>query len=105
MSDRILIEVDGVDHPGLVAEIEETVRSSFREHLVPGSWHVIIRPSQVYGRWDVRLYGVDVRHTLSIAVPAQFLPTLIPLRVWESLEGVCTQRPHEPTETSVDKSA
>ena len=44
------------------------------------------------GRWDFRIYGLDVRHTLSIAVPPQLLSSLIPRRFRESLDrSVLTQ--------------
>jgi len=90
--ERIVIEIDGIDDPSLVDAIEETVRASFRERVLPGSWRILIRPSRVNGRWDVHVFGLDVRHALSIAVPAPLLPDLIPLRLRESLERLCTGR-------------
>ena len=85
MSDRISIVVAGIDDPQVCAQIEHTVRESFREMSLPGTWHVTVKPSPVSGRWDFCVEGVDVRHTMSIAVPACLLPTLIPRRLVESL--------------------
>jgi len=42
----------------------------------------------VSGRWDFTVHGLDVRHSLSIAVPPSLLPALIPRRLEESL-NVC----------------
>lgn len=88
MSNRFAILVQGIDEPSLVTEIEQTIRSFFQEMALPGSWSVIVRPSRVSGRWDFRVHGLDVRHTLSIAVPPNLLPSLIPRRLEESL-NVC----------------
>jgi hypothetical protein len=88
MSDRFAILVEGIDDPSLVAEIERTIRDSLHEMALPGSWRVTVRPSRVSGRWDFSVHGLDVRHTLSIAVPPNLLPSLIPRRLEESL-NVC----------------
>jgi hypothetical protein len=85
VSDRISIVVAGIDDPEIRAQIEQTVRESFREMSLPGTWRVAVKPSPVSGRWDFCVEGVDVRHTMSIAVPARLLPTLIPRRLVESL--------------------
>jgi hypothetical protein len=85
MSDRITILVDGVDEPEVRAQIEQAVRDSFRDMSLPGVWRVAVKPSPVSGRWDFCVEGVDVRHTMSIAVPAALLPALIPRRLVESL--------------------
>jgi len=85
VSERISIAVDGVDDPEVCAQIEQTVRESFREMSLPGTWRVAVKPSPVAGRWDFSVQGVDVRHTMSIAVPARLLPALIPRRLVESL--------------------
>ena len=87
MSDRITIVVDGIDDAALTAEIEQTIRGSFDELALPGSWRVVVRPSRVSGRWDLSIHGVDVRHILSITVPATLLSSLIPRRLRESFEG------------------
>src|SRR5262249_61617667 len=86
MSERISVAVDGIDDPEIRAQVEHIVRESFREMSLPGAWRVSITPSIVGGRWDVRVEGVDVRHTMSIAVPARLLPTLLPRRLVESLD-------------------
>ena len=86
MSNRFTIIVEGIDDSSLVADIEKTIRESFHEIALPGSWRVIVRPSPVSGRWDFRIHGLDVRHTLSIAVPPNLLASLIPRRLRESLD-------------------
>jgi hypothetical protein len=88
MSNRFAIVVQGIDEPSLAAEIEQTIRTLFQEMALPGSWHVVVKPSAVSGRWDFTVHGLDVRHSLSIAVPPSLLPTLIPRRLEESL-NVC----------------
>ena len=99
MHERIAIEVDGIEDGTLVDAIKDTVRASFRERAVPGSWRILVRRSHVGGRWDLTVYGVDQRHTLSIAVPAALLPDLIPMRLRESLERLRVARPYQ---TSAD---
>ena len=88
MSKRFAIIVQGIDEPSLVAEIEQTIRTLFQEMALPGSWQVVVKPSSVNGRWDFTVHGLDVRHSLSIAVPPSLLPALIPRRLEESL-NVC----------------
>ena len=93
MSERISIRVDGIDDPEVYAQVEHTVRESFKEMLLPGAWRVSISPSTVgSGRWDIRVEGIDVRHTMCIAVPARLLPTLIPRRLVESLNRTLADR-------------
>jgi hypothetical protein len=92
MSNRFAIDVQGIDDPSLVTEIEQTILSSFHEMVLPGSWRVTVKPSAVSGRWDFSVHGLDVRHTLSIAVPANLLPTLIPRRLHESLSRFAVGR-------------
>jgi hypothetical protein len=92
MSDRIAIVVQAIDDPTLVEEIEQTIRHVFHENSLPGSWSVMVRPSTVSGRWDFTVHGRDVRHTLSIAVPPNLLPTLIPRRLEESLNVLWLRR-------------
>jgi hypothetical protein len=86
MSNRFAIRVEGVDPPALVAEIEQTIRDSFREMALPGSWRVILRRSHVSGRWDFSVHALDVRHTISVAVPPNMLPSLFPRRLARTLE-------------------
>ena len=69
MSNRLTIGVEGIGDSSLVADIESTIRESFQEMALPGAWRVIVRPSPVSGRWDFRIHGLDVRHTMSIATP------------------------------------
>ena len=86
MSNRLTIDVEGIEDTALVVDIEQTIRASFHELALPGSWRVLVKPSHVSGRWDFRVYGLDVRHTLSITVPPSLLSSLIPRRLRESLE-------------------
>ena len=86
MSDRFQIVVEGIDDPATVADIEQSIRQSFFEMALPGAWRIGVKPSRVNGRWDFSIHGLDVRHTLSIAVPPNLLPTLIPRRFRESLD-------------------
>jgi hypothetical protein len=90
MRNRFAILVEGIDAPALVAEIEQTIRDSFQEMALPGSWRVIVRRSRLSGGWDFSVHGLDVRHTLSIAVPPNLLPSLIPRRLGESLSHLCS---------------
>jgi hypothetical protein len=90
MTNRFTILVEGIDDPSLVIDIEETIRDSFQEMALPGSWRVMVRPSRVSGRWDFSVHGLDVRHTLPIAVPPTLLPSLIPRRLGESLSHLCS---------------
>ena len=85
VSNRFEIVVLGIDEPTLVAEIEQTIRDVFHDMSLPGSWRVTVKPSPVSGRWDFTVHGLDVRHSLSMAVPPSLLPTLIPSRLVESL--------------------
>ena len=88
VSNRFEIIVLGIDEPSLVTEIEQTILAVFQEMSLPGSWRVTVKPSPVGGRWDFTVHGLDVRHSLSMAVPPNLLPTLIPRRLVESL-NVC----------------
>lgn len=92
MSSRFTIVVEGIDDASLVAEIENNILGSFREMALPGAWRVVVRPSPVGGRWDLALHGLDVRHTLSIAVPAALLADLIPQRLRYSLDRLLAGR-------------
>ena len=85
MSNRFAIVIEGIDDPSLATQIEKTIRNSFEEIALPGSWRVTVKPSPVSGRWDFTVHGLDVRHSLSMAVPPNLLPTLIPSRLVESL--------------------
>jgi hypothetical protein len=86
MSNRFAIRVEGIDPPALVAEIEQTIRDSFQEMALPGSWRVILRRSPVSGRWDFSVHALDARHTISVAVPPNMLPSLFPRRLARTLE-------------------
>jgi hypothetical protein len=88
VSNRFEILVLGIDEPSLVTEIEQTILGVFQEMSLPGSWRVTVKPSPVSGRWDFTVHGLDVRHSLSMAVPSNLLPALIPSRLVESL-NVC----------------
>ena len=86
MNDRFQIVVEGIDDPAAIANIEQSIRQSFHEMALPGAWRVLVKPSRVNGRWDFVVHGLDVRHTLSIAVPPKMLPPLIPRRFRDSLD-------------------
>jgi hypothetical protein len=86
MSNRFEILVEGIDDSAIVAEIRKTILESFQEMALPGAWRVVVKPSAVSGRWDFNVHGLDVRHTLSIAVPPNLLPNLIPRRLRDSLD-------------------
>ena len=88
MRNRFAILVEGINDSSLVTEIEQAIRDSLQEMAVPGSWRVIVR--RVSGRWDFNVHGLDVRHTLSIAVPPNLLPSLIPRGLGESLSQLCS---------------
>jgi len=90
MADRFAILVEGIEDSSLVTYIESTIRDSFHEMALPGSWRVTVRPSRVGGRWDFSVHGLGVRHTLSITVPPILLPSLIPRRLGESLSHLCS---------------
>jgi hypothetical protein len=92
VSNRFSVTVEGIEEVELVAEVEQAVRESFKELALPGAWHVAVKPSHVGGRWDFCIAGLDVRHRLSIAVPARLLPSLIPCRLVESLNRIARER-------------
>lgn len=92
MSNRFIVEVKGVDDATLAADIEQTIRTFLAERALPGSWKVIVKPSRIGGRWDFQVYGLDVRHTLSISVPPARLTSFIPVRLRESLDRCVTSR-------------
>lgn len=92
MRNRIVIDVEGVDDPSVVAGVEATIRESFMERSVPGSWRVRVAPSRVHGSFLLNVQGFNARRTVSIAVPPSLLPELIPLRLRESLERLCALR-------------
>jgi hypothetical protein len=89
MSNRFEVVVEGIDDPVLASAIDTAIRDAFREMSLPGSWRVVVKPAgqptQAGGRWDFAVYGLDVRHSLSLAVPPDLLPNLIPQRLRESL--------------------
>lgn len=92
MRNRIVIDVEGVDDPSVVAGVEATIRDSFSERSLPGPWRVHVGPSRVHGRFILNVQGLNARHTVSIAVPPSLLPELVPVRLRESLERLCSAR-------------
>jgi hypothetical protein len=106
MSNRFDIVVEGIDDAALVAAIETAICDAFREMSLPGSWRVLVKPSaqpaNTGGRWEFTVYGLDVRHALSIAVPPDLLPTLIPQRLRESLNRPVNRRVEEATQRTLD---
>jgi hypothetical protein len=95
VSNRFSISVHGIEDGEVVAAVEEAVRQSFDEMALPGAWQITVKPSHVGGRWDFVVQGLDVRHTMSIAVPPRLLPDLIPRRLVESLNRiVCAKVEH-----------
>ena len=92
MSNRLSVVVDGIDDASIVADVEQAIRESFAKLALPGPWQIGVRPSRVSGRWDFSVRGLDVRHALSIAVPAGLLPSLIPLRLTESLNRIVSRK-------------
>jgi hypothetical protein len=93
MSSRFEIVVEGIADLSLVDEVETAIREAFHEMALPGAWRVVVKPSRTSGRWDFNVYGLDVRHVLSIAVPPNLLPDLIPRRLRASLNqaGLCPE--------------
>jgi len=87
MSNRFEIVVEGIEDASLVDAVASAIRDAFLESALPGSWRVAVRPSDASGRWDFTIHGLDVRHALSIAVPPHLLPSLIPLRLRDSLNN------------------
>jgi hypothetical protein len=92
MRNRIFIEVEGVDDPSVVAVVEHTIWESFSQRSLPGSWRVHVCPSHIQGRWVLDVQGLDARHKTSMAVPATLLQELVPVRLRESLDRLCTVR-------------
>jgi hypothetical protein len=104
MSNRFEILVEGIDDGALATAIDAAIRDAFREMSLPGSWRVVVKPSaqpaHAGSRWDFTVYGLDVRHALSIAVPPDLLPNLIPQRLRESLNrpiGRCIEEAAQRT--------
>ena len=85
MSNRFAIVIEGIDDPSLVTEIEQTIRNSFEETALPGSWRVTVRPSIVSGRWDFSVHGLDAAHPLNRA--PERASDMIPRRLEESLNA------------------
>jgi hypothetical protein len=84
-SQRIEILVEGIDDPILVGAIEAALRDSLQQTALPGPWRVVVTPSGVGGRWDFSVRGPGRRHLMTITVPRELLPELIPRRLRESL--------------------
>jgi hypothetical protein len=89
MGNRIFIDIEGVDDSAILAIVERTIRQSFAQRGVPGSWRVQLRPSRVSGRWIPNVHGLDAQHTASMPVPPARLPELVPPRLRESLDRLC----------------
>jgi hypothetical protein len=87
MSHRVTIVVEGTADTSLVRDIERTIRESFQELALPGSWRVIVSPSPVSNRWDLSIHALNAQQTLSIAVPPNLLSRLIPCRLLESFQA------------------
>jgi hypothetical protein len=106
MSTRFEIIVEGIDDSALVAAVESAVRDAFLEMSLPGSWRVVVKPSaqptQAGGRWDFTVYGLDVRHAVSIAVPPDLLPNLIPQRLREALNRPVSRGSEEAAQRTLD---
>src|SRR2546423_3058141 len=98
MSNRFSIIVEGIDDVDVREDVERAVRESFVALALPGAWHVGVKPSRVGGRWDFCAAGLDVRHRLSIAVPARLLPPLIPSRLVEPLNRIVRGRAESAAE-------
>lgn len=92
MSNRVSIIVQGIDDESILAECENAIQDAFGELAWPGLWQVFVQRSRVRGQWDFSLHGLDVRHNLSIAVPASMLPGLIPPRLTESLNRIVSTK-------------
>jgi hypothetical protein len=92
MSNRVSIVVEGIEDASTVVEFKQAIQESFDELALPGPWAVVVRPSRVGGRWDFSIRGLDVRHTLSIAVPVRLLPSLIAPRLTESLNRIVSMK-------------
>ena len=84
-SQRIETFVEGIDDPTLVGAIEAALCDSLRQTALPGPWRVVVAPSGVGGRWDLSVRGPGRRHLITISVPRELLPELIPSRLRESL--------------------
>jgi hypothetical protein len=92
MRSRFEILVEGIDDAALVDEVETAIREAFQEMALPGAWRVVVKPSGTSGQCDFSVYGLDVRHVRSIAVPPNLLPDLIPRRLREALDhaAICS---------------
>jgi len=82
---RIEISVTGIADPALVSAVDLAIRKVFRDLSWPGGWRIAVSQSLISGPWDLSVQGPVGRHLLSLAVPAQRLPDLIPRRLRESL--------------------
>ncbi len=92
MGNRFSISVKGIEDGDVVAAVENAVREALDGMALPGAWNITVKPSRVGGRWDFVVAGLDVRHTLSISVPARLLPELIPRRLVESLNRIVSEK-------------
>ena len=92
MGNRFSISVKGIEDGDVVAAVDNAVREALDGMALPGAWKIAVKPSRVGGRWDFVIEGLDVRHTLSISVPARLLPALIPRRLVESLNRIVSEK-------------
>lgn len=106
MSNRFEIVIEGIDDTALVSGIDAAIRGAFREMSLPGSWRVVVKPAaqltRACGRWDFAVYGLDVRHALSMAVPPDLLLNLIPQRLRESLQRPASRSVEEAAQRTLD---
>jgi hypothetical protein len=91
MSNRFVIEVQGIEDEALATEVESTIRAFLSERSLPGSWKITAKPSPIGGRLDIQVFGLDLRHTLSISIPPAHLATFFPSRLRDALDR-CIQR-------------
>jgi hypothetical protein len=83
---RIEVFVTNIDDQALANAVELAIRGVFRDLCWPGGWQIAVSQSHIGGRWDLSVKGPAGRHLLSLTVPAQLLPDLIPRRLRESLQ-------------------
>src|SRR5262249_13304488 len=94
-TNHIVVEVDGIPDREVADSMAAAIRESFRDRALAAQWHVSIRPSPVYGRWDIDLRGLDARHALSLALPETLLVQEVPRRLRESIDRLCQMRMDE----------
>lgn len=95
ISNQLVVTVDGIPDREIADSMTAAIRESFRDRALAAQWHVSIRPSLVYGRWDINLHGLDARHALSLALPETLLVQEVPRRLRESIDRLCQMRTDE----------